>query len=119
MLWEDQIHEFWGEDMVVRVDFVLLVVIRDIMTGMFKWASREEVLMMEDFLVAVDVAFAWLPAGSPAEVVDGVFFEYLGYAREDFSPVLVGVCVSDHVAPRLFCFCVGLRGSCCAVARQR
>jgi hypothetical protein len=101
MLREDQIQqEFRGEDMVVRVDFVLLVVIRDTMTGMFSWASREDILMMEDFLSTAEVAFAWLPAGSPAEVIDVVFVEYLGYAREDFSPFLVGVCMSDHVAPR-------------------
>ncbi len=100
MLWEDQIQEFWGEDMVVNVDFVLVVFIRGIVTGMFRWASRDEVLMMDDFLEAVDVAFAWSPAGSPVEVVDGLYFEYLGYARDDFSPVLVGVCVSKIFAPR-------------------
>jgi hypothetical protein len=100
MLREDQIQKFRGEDMVVRVDCVLLVVIRWTMTGMFRWAVREDILTMEDFLEAVDVAFAWLPAGSPLEVVDGVYAEYLGYAREDFSPVLVGVCMGDHVAPR-------------------
>ncbi len=100
MLWEDQIQEFWGEDMVVRADFVLLVFIRGIMTGMFRWVSREDVLMMDDFLAALDVAFAWLPARSLVEVVDVVFFEYLGYARDNFSPVLVGVCVSEHLVPR-------------------
>ena len=100
MLREDQIQKFRGEDMVVRVDCVLLVVIRWTMTGMFRWAVREDILTMEDFLEAVDVAFAWLPAGSPLEVVDGVYAEYLGYAREDFSPFLVGVCMGDHVAPR-------------------
>ncbi len=100
MLREDQIQEFRGEDMVVRVDFVLLGVIRDTMTGMFSWASREDILMMEDFQSAAEVAFAWLPAGSPVGVIDVVFVEYLGYAREDFSPFLVGVCMSDHVAPR-------------------
>ncbi len=56
---------------------------------MFRWAAREDILTMEDFLEAVDVAFAWLPAGSPVEVVDGVYAEYFGYAREDFSPFLV------------------------------
>ena len=86
--------------MVVRVDFVLLHVVRDTMTGMFSWASREDILTMEDFLEAVDLAFAWLPAGSPVAVIDVVFTEYLGYAREDFSPFLVAVCVTDHVAPR-------------------
>ena len=100
MLRKDQIQKFRGEDMVVRVDCVLLVVIRCTMTGMFRWAVREDILTMEDFLEAVDVAFAWLPAGSPLEVVDGVYAEYLGYAREDFSPFLVGVCMGDHVAPR-------------------
>ena len=100
MLREDQIQKFRGEDMVVRVDGVLLVVIRWTMTGMFRWAVREDILTMEDFLEAVDVAFAWLPAGSPLEVVDGVYAEYLGYAREDFPPFLVGVCMSDHAAPR-------------------
>ena len=50
MLREDQIQEFRGEDMVVRVDFVLMVVIRYTMTGMFSWASRENILTMEDFL---------------------------------------------------------------------
>jgi hypothetical protein len=99
MLREDQIQEFRGEDMVVRVDVVLLVV-RDTMTGMFSWASREDILTMEDFLSSAEEAFAWLPAGSPAEAIDVVFIEYLGYAREDFSPFLVAVCMSDHVAPR-------------------
>ena len=100
MLREDQIQKFRGEDMVVRVDCVLLVVFRCIMTGMFRWAVQEDILTMEDFLDAVDLAFAWLPAGSPVEVVDIVYAEYLGYAREDFSPFLVGVCMSDHAAPR-------------------
>jgi hypothetical protein len=99
MLREDQIQEFRGEDMVVRVDFVLMVV-RYFMTGMFRWASREDILTMEDFLEAVDLAFAWLPAGSPVELVDSVYAEYLRYAREDFSPFLVGVCMGDHAAPR-------------------
>ncbi len=54
---------------------------------------------MDDFLDAADLAFAWLPAGSPLEVVDTVFLEYLGYAREDFA-LLVGVCVGEHVVPR-------------------
>ena len=99
MLREDQIQEFRGEDMVVRVDFVLMVV-RYFMTGMFSWASREDILTMEDFLEAVDLAFAWLPAGSPVELVDSVYAEYLRYAREDFSPFLVGVCMGDHAAPR-------------------
>jgi hypothetical protein len=100
MLRKDQIQKVRGEDMVVRVDCVLLVVFRYIMTGMFRWATQEDVLTMEDFLEAVDLAFAWLPAGSPVEVVDGVYVEYLGYAREDFSPFLVGVCMGDHAAPR-------------------
>ncbi len=100
MLREDQIQEFRGEDMVVRVDFVLLVAFRHTMTGMFSWASREDILTMEDFLEAVDLAFAWLPAGSPVEVIDVVYAEYLRYAREDFSPFLVGVCMGDHAAPR-------------------
>jgi hypothetical protein len=99
MLREYQIQEFRGEDMVVRVDFLLMVV-RYTMTGMFSWASREDILMMEDFLEAVDSAFAWLPAGSPVDVVDVVYAEYLRYAREDFSPFLVGVCMGDHAAPR-------------------
>jgi hypothetical protein len=85
--------------MSVRVYFVLVSFVRYIMTGMMRWASREEVLMMADFLAAVDVAFNWLPAGSPLEVVDVVFAEYLGYARKDFA-LLVGVCVGEHVAPR-------------------
>jgi hypothetical protein len=55
--------------------------------------------MMADFLEAADLAFARLPAGSPLEVVDMVFLEYLGYAREDFA-LLVGVCVGEHVVPR-------------------
>ncbi len=50
MLREDQIHEFRGEHMVVRVDFVLLRIVRNTMTGMFSWASRENILTMEDFL---------------------------------------------------------------------
>ena len=100
MVREDQIQEFRGEDMVVRVDCVLLGVIRCIMTGMFRWAEREDILTMGDFLEAVDLAFAWLPAGSPVEVVDVVYAEYLRYAREDFSPFLVGVCMGDHAPPR-------------------
>ena len=62
MVREDQIQEFRGEDMVVRVDFVLMVV-RYFMTGMFSWASREDILTMEDFLESVDLAFAWFTAG--------------------------------------------------------
>jgi hypothetical protein len=100
MLREDQIQEFRGKHMVVRVDFVLLRVVRDTMTGTFSWATREDILTMEDFLLSAEEAFAWLPAGSPAAVIDVVFTEYLGYAREDFSPFLVAVCMTDHVAPR-------------------
>ncbi len=92
---EDQIQEFRGEDMVVRVDFVLLVVIRYTMTGMFGWASREDILMMEDFLEAVDSAFAWLPAGSPVEVVDVVFTPSTSgtSTHEKISPPSSWVCV--------------------------
>ncbi len=100
MLREDQIQEFRGKHLVVRVDFVLLRVVRDTMTGMFSWATREDILTMEDFLLCAEEAFAWLPAGSPAAVIDVVFTEYLGYAREDFSPFLVAVCMTDLVAPR-------------------
>jgi hypothetical protein len=67
-----------------------------------RWVSQEEVLMMADFLEAADLAFARLPAGSPLEVVDMVFLEYRGYAREDFA-LLVGVCVGEHVVPRAYC----------------
>ena len=119
MLREDQIQEFRGKHMVVRVDFVLLVIFRDTMTGMFSWASREEILTMEDFLSSAEEAFAWLPAGSPAEAIDVIFTEYLGYAREDFSPFLVAVCVTDHVAPRAVLILRWIERVCCVVARQQ
>jgi hypothetical protein len=99
VLWEDWIQKCWGKHMSVRVDCVLLSFVRYTMTGMLRWPSREEVLMMADFLAAADVAFDWLPVGSPMEVVDVVYLEYLGYAREDFS-LLVGVFLGEHVAPR-------------------
>ncbi len=109
MLREDQIQEFRGEDMVVRVDFVLLVVIRYTMTGiMFSWASQEDILMMEDFLEAVDSAFAWLPAGSRVEVVDVVYAEYLKYARmRRFLPLPRG-CLYGRSCSAEGCFAFAL-----------
>ncbi len=106
--------------MSVMVYVVLSSFGRYFMTGRMRWASREEVLMMADFLYAADLAFAWLPAGSPLEVVDMVFMEYLGYAREDFS-LLVGVCVGEHVAPRaclLLCW-IERELLCCREATAR
>jgi hypothetical protein len=108
--------------MSVRVYVVLLSFGRYFMTDRMRWASREEVLMMADFLDAadLDLAFAWLPAGSPFEVVDMVFMEYLGYAREDFS-LLVGVCVGEHVAPRacLLLWWIERELLCCREATAR
>jgi hypothetical protein len=104
--------------MSVRVYFVLLSFVRYIMTGMMRWASREEVLMMAAFLAAADVAFNWLPAGSPLEVVDVVVAEYLGYAREVFLSSWAFAWAS-MLRLGLVCFCAGLKGSCCFVVRQR
>jgi hypothetical protein len=46
---------------------------------------------MYDLLECAREAFDDLPLGAPMAVVDAVFLEFAGYAREDFPSVLVWI----------------------------
>jgi hypothetical protein len=68
----DQIHRCWREFRDGRVDISSLVC-RWIMTGVWRRASHEDVLMVGDFLHDFQVAMAWIPSGAPEDVFDVVF----------------------------------------------
>ena len=79
--------------------FVLLC--RWIMSGVWRrvWrrASPQDVVMVGDFLDDFQWALAWIPSGAPEDVLDVVFQEYMGYAREDFHATLVCMEVRNGV----------------------
>ena len=68
---------------------------------MWRNASREDVLMMGDFLDDFTLAMAWVPTGSPEEAFDLVYREYVGFAYDDFPLYLVCVQIRDGVSRRV------------------
>jgi hypothetical protein len=58
-------------------------------------ASRDDILLMEDFLDCAKIEFDAIPAaGVAVSVVDEMFSKYVGYAAEDWpTNVLVAVVV--------------------------
>ncbi len=59
------------------------------MTVMVRRASKEDILMMDHFLERAREAFDGLPVGALAAVVDAVFLEFAGHARDDFPVAIV------------------------------
>jgi hypothetical protein len=76
---------------------LLVVPVCDDKLHVWRNASCEDVLMMDDFLDDFTVAMAWVLTGSPEEAFDLVFRKYVGFAREDFSLQLVCVQVRGGV----------------------
>jgi hypothetical protein len=55
-------------------------------------ASREDILLMEDFLECAQMHFDSISAGVSVDIVDEVFFKYTRYANEDWpTDVLVTI----------------------------
>ncbi len=81
------------------VSVYVCLLFRCVMTGgMWMNASREDVLMMGDFLDDFTVAMARIPTGSPEEAFDLVYREYVGFAHEDFPLYLVCVQIRGGVS---------------------
>ncbi len=83
---EDEVQECGRKHVPDFVHFSLFV--RCAMTGL-KRASEAEVLGMYDLLECAREAFDDQPFGTPVAEVDAIFFEFAGYAREDFPSALV------------------------------
>ena len=87
---------------VEAVSVHVCLLFRCVRTGnMWRNASREDVLMMGDFLDDFTLAMAWVPTGSPEEAFDLVYREYVGFAYDDFPLYLVCVEIRDGVSRRV------------------
>ena len=82
------------------VSVYVCLLFRCVRTGGNMWrnASREDVLMMGDFLDDFTLAMAWVPTGSPEEAFDLVYREYVGFAHDDFPFYLVCVQIRGGVS---------------------
>ena len=84
------------------VSVYVCLLFRCVRTGnMWRNASREDVLMMGDFLDDFTLAMAWVPTGSPEEAFDLVYREYVGFAHDDFPLYLVCVQIRGGVSRRV------------------